>query len=1582
MWGGDSLDWAHPVVRDWFLARFGSPTEPQIQGWPHILARRPTLIAAPTGSGKTLTAFLACIDRLVRQALAGDLRDCTEVLYVSPLKALGNDIQKNLEAPLGEILQLAAARGLLMPEIRTAVRTGDTLPRERRAMLKRPPHILVTTPESLYILLTAGASREILRHVDTVIVDEIHAVAGDKRGAHLTLSLERLDALISENGRPKPIRIGLSATQKPIEQIAEFLCGVAFSEVPEARPLVAQDEVLGTGAQNGSESRRDDPTLPAIVDVGHRRALDIQIEVPRSALGPICTNEMWDEMYDRIVQLIEEHRSTLLFVNTRRMAERIALHLGERLGADKVAAHHGSLARKLRLDAENRLKNGQLRVLVATASLQLGIDIGHVDLVIQISTPRSIAVALQRIGRAGHWRGATPKGRLFATTRDDLVELAALVRAIHEDDLDRILIPDAPLDILAQQLVAECAAHHSAAEPRNSLAQRGSAGSAVDNNPSASGAALHSTQSAIDNGQSAMFLGRDACDEDALFDLVRSAYPYRNLSREDFDSVVAMLSEGISSRRGRYGAYLHRDGVNRRLRARRGARLTAITSGGAIPETALYAVVASPEGTVVGTVDEDFAVESLAGDIFLLGNTSWRIQRVESKSGRILVEDAQGQPPNIPFWRGEAPARTAELSHRVGELMQTVSDFIPKDHDACRSIALGKVNWTALRNDAVISGAIDWLKQNCALDDPGAEQLIEYVVSGRAVLGAVPTPNTIIAERFFDEGGGMQLILHAPFGGRVNRAWGLSLRKRFCVSFNFELQAAATDNGLNIALAEQHSFPLADVFHFLQPETVQDVLQQAVLTGSPIFGTRFRWDANRSLALLRYRGGKKVPAPIQRIQADDLLASVFPDVAACQENIEGDIQLPDHPLVREVMKDVMHEAMDIDGLIAVLRGIQDGSIRCIAVDTPVPSAFSHEILNANPYAYLDDAPLEERRARAVEMRRVLPESVLEEVGKLDPTAIAQVQQEAWPDIRDAEELHDALMTLISLPVHALNACHPEEDVSPTKDLCISPPAAWNIYFAELLRANRVGAARVGDKEFWFAAERINQFAAIYPAAEFIAGNWQLATGNRSDALLQSLTGWTQHLGPTSAPELAALLSLPENEVDQTLLRLESTGAILRGSFRPKPYAQSPAPEFCDRRLLARIHRLTVATLRKEIEPVTQAQFMRWLLRWQHVAPDTQVRGELGTLEVLKQLQGFELAANGWERDVLSRRIADYDSADLDQLCLTGAIGWGRLSPHPATLETCTSQACLATQEVPKARTLVAQSLPRACRGDDVLGNLTSKIPESRRDEPTVVTRRIIPTSVAPITFFLREDSDWMQPHDLSDEERSLSDNARSVLKLLRDRGALFFSDIQKALASDERLATSDHKNALWELVAAGLVTADAFENLRALIGNRRPQTGPVRVKKRQTAGRWSLLHADPTERSKAVHATCRMLLSRYGVVFRELLAREAISIPWREVAQCFRRMEDRGEVRGGRFIHGFIGEQFALPVAVDSLRAIRRLEPTGETITISAADPLNLVGIIVPGDRVVAISGRTVTYRDGVPVIDAANAVASALAGD
>ena len=931
----ESLAWAHPVTAEWFLTKFGSPTEPQTHGWPSILAGDATLISAPTGSGKTLAAFLVCIDQLLRASLSGQLTPHTQVVYVSPLKALSNDVQKNLDAPLAEIQQLAMARGYLCPEIRTAVRTGDTLPKERAAMLRNPPHILVTTPESLYILLTAGKSRENLRRVRTVIVDEIHAVADDKRGAHLSLSLERLDALVTGENRLSPgqfltglahppQRIGLSATQNPIALVADFLTGVH----PERKPAT-------------------------IIQVGQRRQLDIAIEVPSDELNSVTNTGMWEEIFDKLAAHAQNHRSTLVFVNTRRLVEKIAFELANRIGPEHVAAHHGSLSRVLRLDAEQRLKNGEIKILIATASLELGIDIGDIDLVCQISTTRAVAVAMQRIGRAGHWRGAIPKGRFFATTRDDLMEQAALVRKMRAGELDQLQIPPQPADVLMQQIVAAC--------------------------------------------------GAEPWEEDALYNTVRRAYPYRDLTREAFEKILTLLSEGIESTRGRYGAYLLRDGVQHHLHPRRGSRSIAISNGGAIPDVALYNVILQPEGVQIATLDEHFAVDSSPGDVILLGTSSWRIQRIEA-IGRVLVEDAHGAPPTLPFWLGEAPQRTAVLSDGVGELREQISA-------RTQNVSPGYISPA----EPEVAATIAWLIEECGVCESGAHQLIAYIVTGRAVLGSVPSKTTIIAERFFDDGGGMQLILHAPFGGRINKAFGLALRKRFCRGFNFELQAAATDNGINISLAEQHSFPLSDVFHFLTEHTAKELLEQASIA-SPIFKNRWRWAAGRSLQLLRFSKGKRIAPQIQRTRSEDLMASVFPQAAACFETIVGDIQIPDHPLVNEVMQDVLQEAMDLEGLIELLRGIKDNSIRCLAIDTPTPSVFAHELLNANPYAYLDEAGLEERRARATSLGRNLPD----EPGKLDPAAIAAIRKEIWPDLRDEHELHDLLHSLIALPLAVID----------------------------------------------------------------------------------------------------------------------------------------------------------------------------------------------------------------------------------------------------------------------------------------------------------------------------------------------------------------------------------------------------------------------------------------------------------------------------------------------------------------------------------------------------------------------------------
>ncbi len=1307
--------------------------------------------------------------------------------------------------------------------------------KDRRAMLTRPPHILVTTPESLYILLTAEKSRETLRAVETVIVDEIHAVADDKRGAHLALSLERLEALTSV----PPIRIGLSATQKPIELVASFLTG------------------------GGREA-------PQSVQVGHQRQVDLAVEVPRSELGPIASHELWDELYDRIAALVRQHRSTLIFVNTRRLAERVAHHLAERLGHEAVATHHGSLARKLRLEAERKLKQGEIQALVATASLELGIDIGNIDLVCQIGSTRSLAAAWQRIGRAGHWHGAIPKGRFFATTRDELIECAALVRGMKQGELDRLEIPRAPLDILAQQIVATCAV--------------------------------------------------EEWREDDLFATVRRAYPYRDLARAEFDEIVEMLSEGIDSRHGRRGAHLHRDRINHRLLGRRGARLTAITNGGAIPDNALYTVLAEPEGNTVGTVDEDFAVESLRGDIMLLGNASWRIRRVQA--GRVIVEDAHGAPPNVPFWRGEAPARTTELSQQVAALREKVGELTANLTVA--SEIKGSVN---------AQPALDWLQAECGLDPSGAEQIVEHIVTGRTLLGAIPTQTMIIAERFFDESGGMQLVIHAPLGGRINKAWGLALRKRFCRAFNLELQAAATDDGINISLAEQHSFPLADVFGFLHPSSVEEVLRQAVLA-SPIFTTRWRWDASRALMLSRFQGGKKVAPQIQRMRADDLLAAVFPDAAACPENLEGELQIPDHPLVREVMKDALTEAMDIEGLKDVLARILDGSITCLSVDTPMPSAFAHEILNANPYAYLDDAPLEERRARAVEMRRSLPDAITANIGRLDPAAIAEVRSQVWPDVRDADELHDILTTFIALPdlsaVDSISGAAGGGTLAPADDSTYLPSAVRTLldscgqFLHDLAEQRRAGRAEFQGRSYWVAAEKAKAFLAIFPGANFVTPVAEVESPvTARGQTLQTLTaGWLDHSGPVFAGTLSELLGLSLEDVNAALLGLESQGAILRGHFSN---SNPNEIEWCDRRLLAKIHRLTVSTLRREIEPVSAATFVRWLLEWQHVAPGSQLTGERGTLEVVRQFQGFEAPANAWESQILARRIARYDPEVLDRLCLSGAIGWGRISPHPAMQREANAEA-----------------------------------------------RSVSPTSVAPIAFFVRDDAEWMissRTATAGADSKGLRPASKAVLEFLQSRGASFFADIVRGT----RRLKSEVEAGLWELVAAGLITADGFDNLRALIDPKR-RSGQGRGKSsrpRHSAGRWSVLYPAEAENNEAaIEAVCWMLLKRYGVVFREVVTRESVIPRWREVLLMLRTLEDRGEIRGGRFVNGFLGEQFAMPAAVESLRAMRNHPPSGETVGVSAADPLNLVGIIVPGDRVAANSGRRVAFRDGVAVDD------------
>jgi ATP-dependent Lhr-like helicase len=1479
----------HPAVATWFERTFGTPTEPQQLGWPAIQSGAHTLVAAPTGSGKTLAAFLASLDQLFRDGLDGTLADETRVLYVSPLKALSNDIHKNLEQPLAGIRAALRASCDRDIDIRAAVRTGDTPAAKRQAMIRKPPHILVTTPESLYLLLTSLSGRKLLRTVRTLIVDEIHAVVSNRRGSHLALSVERLAALTAH-----PLqRIGLSATQNPIEEVARFLVGT--------RNLDRAGNAHCT-----------------IINCGHTRELDLAIELPGSPLDAVMSNEVWAEVYNRLADLVEAHRTTLVFVNTRRLAERVTHHLCERLGRDKVTSHHGSLSAKLRLDAETRLKNGELKALVATASLELGIDIGSIDLVCQLGPTRSIATLLQRVGRAEHRRSGIPKGRLFPLSRDELVEGVATLRSIRKGELDLLEMPQKPLDLLSQQIVA-CAACED-------------------------------------------------MEETGLFELMRSAYPYRDLTRKEFDDVVQMLAEGFSTRRGRRSALIHHDGINHRIRARRGAGLLALTSGGAIPDNADYRVVVEPSETFVGTVNEDFAVESMAGDVFQLGNASWRILGINS--GTVRVEDAHGQPPGIPFWLGEAPGRTAELSRSVSQFREDVERQLMNAESAGIAGNAGSGVCACLVRDcswvpgSIVSDAIGAPTVPGVPGDPGvlgvepesaACQLADYFSATFRSLGVIPSQRKLVLERFFDESGGMQLVIHSPFGNRMNRAWGLALRKRFCRSFNFELQAAATDDAIVLSLGTQHSFPLDDVFHYLNSKTVRDILIQALLD-APMFAIRWRWNAGRSLALPRQRGGRRVPAPLQRMESENLLAAIFPDQLACLENIAGDREIPDHPLVQQTIEDCLIEAMDIEGLIQLLVRIEKGEIECIARDLPEPSPLAHEILNAKPYAFLDNAPLEERRTQAVYTRRVGEPSADGGLGILDANAIEKVCTEAWPQATSADELHETLLLVGAL----------------TDDEVATVGAESSQWLGQLRNDKRAGRL-ASSPGFWVAAERVPMVWAVYPDRKIEpplvpptserAREW-----HRPDAVRELVRGRMEVTGPTTARQLANLLQIPLGEIDTALIALEAEGFVLRGKFRPDASLRRDKQEleWCDRRLLARIHRLTLNRLRAEIQPVSIAEFQRFLLAWQRVEIEHRAEGVDGARAVLELLDGYELPAAAWEPEVLVLRVREYQPAWLDQLCFTGRFGWGRLTAPQRT-------SARANGRLP------------------------------------------LPVRSSPISLFSRENLVHWLALSAPPESTDFSPDTARTLEVLGEGGALFFGElVQKTGLLPSRL-----ERALAELTAQGWVTADSFEGLRALLlpeEKRAPFSSAERrrhhkaVTSLEFAGRWSLLRpltnaenaviagnaasgsvlgprnravgriptltdsvpgapGAPGARGVAIEAFARVLLRRYGVVFRRVLEQESLRVSWFELIRVYRRLEAQGEIRGGHFVAGVSGEQYALPEAVGSLRAIRKLTQKGDLIPISAADPLNLTGVLTPGLRVGAVSAHRVLLRDGVPTV-------------
>lgn len=1406
----------HPVINDWFKRHFAAPTAAQARAWPAIRERRHTLVAAPTGSGKTLAAFLCALDALVHDSVAGTLEDVTSVVYVSPLKALSNDIERNLTAPLASFHAALEEAGVLYTPIRTAVRTGDTPQVARAKMRRRPPHILVTTPESLYILLTSDSGREMLGRVSTVIVDEIHALAGNKRGAHLSLSLERLAALNEQ----APLRIGLSATQQPIDEIARFL--------------------VGASAIDAANTARC-----AIIDEGHVRERDLAIELPSIPLEAVLSGDAATENYDRIAELIGQHRTTLVFVNTRRLAERVARALSERIGEAHVSSHHGSMSKERRHDAEQRLKNGELKALVATASLELGIDIGDIDLVCQIGSTRSLSMLLQRVGRSGHAVGAVAKGRLFPQTRDQLVECAALLDMTRRGELDRVAVCEAPLDVLAQQIVAEVSA-----------------------------------------GEWSL---------DALFALCGRAYGFRNLARPKFDQVVTMLAEGYSFARGQRGAYLHLDVINGVVRARRGARLTAVTCGGAIPDNADYDVIAEPGGQFVGTVNEDFAIESLPGNIFQLGNTSWRVLKVDPSA--LRVADAAGEPPNMPFWLGEAPARTAEFSAAVARIRATFAAQVDAATETPREALL------------------PWLDKEIGLGRDAAGQLYDYLMSGYRALGAMPTQETLVMERFFDESGGMQLVVHSPFGSAVNRAWGLALRKRFCRTFNFELQAAAIEDAIVISLGAVHSFALEEVWHYLHPDTVRDVLTQAVLD-VPMFNVRWRWAANLSLALPRFRGGKKVPPRLQRMNAEDLAALLFPDQLACAENLQGSREIPDHPLVEQTLKDCLTEAMDITTLEHILRDVRGGRKRLVQIDVTEPSPFAHEILNANPYAFLDDAPLEERRTAAVQSRRWLDPDTAGELGELDAEAIVRVRDELALAPANADELHEALLLMGAMTRHE------------TQDI----DARVRDWFDELAAAGR--AVALGEdgstQQLLLASERYAQLRELWPDARvspFPGAELLARLGpplEPGEALVTLVRARLDGSGPARAHDLAAMFGVSDTDVLVALRTLENRGIVFRGRYTPG----CAVDEWCDRRVLARIHRYTMRRLRAEIEAVPAAVYWRFLCEWHRVTQGAKVEGAQATLTVITQLAGFEAAAAAWESEILPARIRDYRGDYLDSLHTTGQAVWLRL---------------------------------KSKRGGS-----------GRAGGPLKST----PVAIVP----RRELLDWLSMVAVQPQEAevALSATARQVLGVLEARGAAFFDDLSERCG----ILRSQCEQAIGELAAAGHITADSYAALRVLItppSRRRPLHGArrrgVSVVGLDTAGRWDVVprarangEAAYDSDSEEIDRVVRTLLERYGVVFKRVVERESALPPWRYLLWALRRLEARGEVRGGRFVAGFSGEQFALPEALEALRKIRKAPPQSEVVVVNATDPLNLVGILTPGLRIPANTANRIAFVDGEPL--------------
>ncbi len=1449
-----------PYVWEWFEDTFGEPSPPQIASWPRIAEGKNTLIFSPTGSGKTLAAFLWCINELFRmgsEPLSYDglpLQDSIYVLYISPLKALNNDIQKNLVEPLKGIKRYAEKMGVPVLDVKSAVRTGDTPQNERAKMARRPPHILITTPESLFIILTTQKFREALRTVKYVIVDEIHAISDNKRGVHLSTSLERLQDFATEDF----VRIGLSATQKPLDEIARFLVGV----------------------DNDGEPRECE-----IVDVGARKNLNVEVISPVDNLLEAHFDAIWGSSYAKMISMIHEHDTTLIFTNSRYKTERTALRLNE-LSQDNpvmVGSHHGSMSKQVRLDMENSLKQGTMDALVATSSLELGIDVGSIDLVCQIRSPKSVSKGMQRIGRAGHLLDATSEGRLLVTDRDDLVESAVLVKAIMDGEIDTTRIPTNCLDVLAQQITGAVAA--------------------------------------------------DDWEADDLFNLFRHSYCFRDLRRDDFNSVLDMLAANYSFNMDR-APYpkISWDKVNDVLSPERSARLISFRSGGTIPDVADYDVYFQERKTKVGQLDEGFVEELHVGDIFILGSSSWQVLGIERN--RVIVGDVYGKAPTIPFWFGDRDSRTYDLGVLVGKFRKEMESKIASDD------------------------VISWLQREYYVNENGAKSIYEYFREQHLVTGEIPNDKLVMIEHFHNELGQQQIVIHSSFGIRMNDPWSMALCQAVQEKYAFQPQEATVDDGILFTMPQGQELDPERVLELVTPENVDELLERAIIE-SPIFSSRFRHNAVRSLLVLREYRGRKVPVWLQNLRATALLE-------ACRHDRE-------FPLMAETFRECMNESLDVPDLRKVLNRLASGEIEVKTLEAEIPSPFTHSLLLLGQYGDMGSIPTRERRSRMMHLHRELLRQILDEEtlrNLLDEEAVESVDSrlqyiDPQRKARNANELARALLDLGDL------VDVPDDDMSLLDRTDGDTQQALEMLW-ELVSTHRSVLVPIPtaetNRERWISTENFPLYRAAFgmdvklddkdeeiikyltenapiPSSQIpIPGNIEnriekLVSGyivlgipevgtsdgemlteyvaaaawipdhileqgmSRQEARLTLIEKFLRYHGPVTKYEIMEHYGFPDILVDRILTTLHEQGIVAKGEYVP---AKS-FPQWCFKSNLEEIHRLTLNRLRKEMEPAMPEEYSDFLLRWQHVHPDTQLSGIDGLREVIKQIQGQDNFQAILERDVFPSRVSDYDPAMLDRLCYSGEVFWRRFG---------------------------YKSLKRG-----------------------------------QIGFCFREDRDWIvaDPNEVEMKMNRWDDDipevCDTVRDFLRENGACFFSDIVKKTELDWRLVL----RAIWHLVWTGEATNDGFESIRhgrftsGLSGCydlfKKPGREGVTIdyivghildnrRLDPTLGRWAATERlipsslEELDSGEKMQGWANLLLKRYGIVSRDVLKWERAAPAWKDLRRALVRLELLGKVRRGFFVQELSGEQYAYPETVETLREAKLRHPdmNGNGASEDAAD--------------------------------------------